>query len=134
MNKYIVPAPFKLTPSDHEVVIESESIGDGHHTMDELYEHRIALWCALTKIYDGYITPLNSRVKCWKSKMHSDGTMFDGWFITGMTIVEFTGKPTYITYHVPLKFWNNFNLLTLDKAPEWDGHESKDVIERLYKL
>lgn len=113
---------------------EDLEISDGYHTMDELYNHRYALFCALIKIYDNYITPLNTSVKCWKSKLHSDGTMFEGNFIVGMTIKEFSGPPSYITYHLPLDWWNKVKVMEIQMAPMYDGHTNDDVIERLMKL
>jgi hypothetical protein len=113
---------------------ENVNVGDEFHSMDELYEHRLALCVALFKYFDNYVTPLGSRVKCWKSKQHSDGTMFDDYFIVGMTVTEFEGPPRQITYHYELKHWDKFNIIELSKAPEYDGHTSKDVIERLLKL
>ena len=117
-----------------EVSIMADDVSDGHHTMTELYYHRHALFIALCKIYDNYITPLQSRVKCWKSKLHDDGTMFDGWFILGMTVTEFQGPSTYITYHLPMSHWNRINVMELEKAPPWDGYTSEDVLMRLYRL
>jgi hypothetical protein len=107
---------------------------DAYHSIDELYEHRHALFCALTKMYDNYLTPLGSSVRCWKSMKHSDGTMFEDMFIVGMTIQKPDLTVEMITYHLPLNWWKKFNLKTYDFAPEWDGHTSKDVIERLLKL
>lgn len=123
------------------LIFESEgefSVSDNYHSMDELYEHRYALFYALIKIYDNYITPMGTRIKCWKSKLHSDGTMFDDSFIVGMTIpnssFEPDKPPLYITYHYPMSWWNKFNVIALPNAPKWDGHTSDDVIERLMKL
>ncbi len=109
-------------------------ISDGYHTFTELYNHRHALFCALTKIYDNYITPLQTRVKCWKSRFHSDGSSLEGWFIVGMTITEFDGPKSQITYHLPNEWWDKFKLLELSHAPTYDGHTPNDVIERLMKL
>lgn len=114
--------------------IKCEDITDGYHTFSELYNHRHALFCALTKIYDNYITPLNTRIKCYKSKLHSDGTMLDGWFIVIMLISKFDGTKEQISYHLPISWWDKFKLLELDKAPEYDGHTSDDVLERLMRL
>lgn len=111
-----------------------EDVSDGYHTFSELYEHRYALFIALCKVYDNYITPLSTRVKCWKSRLHDDGTMFDNSFIMGMTITEFTGPVSYITYHLPLRLWDKVNLIELSHAPAYDGHTSSDVIGRLMKL
>lgn len=109
-------------------------VSDGHHTMTELYEHRYVLFMALIKIYDNYITPLNTRVKCWKSKLHSDGSSYEGWFIVGMTIKQITGPSKQITYHFPMRWFDKINVMSLDRAPEYDGHTSEDVLKRLMEL
>lgn len=110
-------------------------VSDGHHTMDELYEHRHALFAALIKIYDGYITPLGATaIRCWKSKLHSDGTMFEGWFIAGMYRLNIDGTHMHITYHLPDRWWDRIRCIVEERAPEWDGHTSKDVLERLQRL
>lgn len=109
-------------------------VSDGYHTMTELYEHRYTLFAALLKIYDNYITPLNTRVKCWKSRLHADGNMYDNWFIAGMTIQQINGPPKYITYHLPINWWLRIDIMELETAPKWDGHTSQDVLKRLMEL
>jgi len=111
-------------------------VSDGYHTLSELYEMRLALTVALFRIYDTYITPLGTRIRCWKSKLHSDGTMFDGYFIVGMTIpqLDVTKPPQLISFHYQMEHWDKFNLIELLTAPPYNGHTSKDVIERLLKL
>lgn len=117
-----------------QLVVEAIDVSDGHHSMNELYEHRHTLFCALCKVYDNYITPLNSRITCWKSKFHANGTMFEGWFIAGMCVNQFDGSKKQITYHLPIRWWDKFNVMVLDKAPEWDGHNSHEVLRRLMEL
>jgi hypothetical protein len=96
-------------------------VSDGYHTIGELYEHRINLFIALCK----YVP---SR---WRSIKHSDGSSFDGWFIMGISTKD--GKQ--ITYHLPMSKWEDTSFATeLDKAPEWDGHTSNDVLKRLLEL
>lgn len=134
-NKYIIIGPEDYHPDFEKTnVLWAKDVNDGYHTFTELYNHRHALFCALCKIYDNYITPLNTRVKCWKSKLHDDGTMFEGWFIAGMTVLEIEGPPTYITYHLPMEWWDKFKLKEIERAPVWDGHTPNDVIQRLVKL
>ena len=118
------------------IMIEGDGItvADEYHSMNELYAHRHELFMALCKIYDNYITPLNTRVKCWKSKLHFDGTMFEGFFIMGMSVTEFEGQASQITYHLPIRYWNLCNVLEMPNAPEYDGHTSDDVLRRLRKL
>jgi hypothetical protein len=148
MSKYtiIIPPgkPCEVTERTGEITFEGEDlqVSDGYHTMDELYEHRHALFLALCKIYDNYITPLNSRVRCWKSKKHADGSEYEGWFILGMTVedvqpfnVKEPKKPDYqISYHLPMKHWDLAKVIERPTAPKWDGHTSQDVIHRLIKL
>lgn len=117
-----------------DLLVYGDEVSDGYHTMSELYNHRAALYCALVKIYDNYITPLRTHVMCWKSKLHDDGTMYDGWFIVGMTIKKFVGPPEYISYHLPLSWWDKFNVIEFDKAPPYDGYTSDDVFKRLLEL
>lgn len=99
-------------------------ISDGYHTFDELYEHRITLYIALCK-------SLRMEEDVWKSKQHSDGSRIEGWFILGINKEQ--GKQ--ITYHLPLSKWDECNFATtLATAPNFDGHNSIDVLERLKNL
>jgi len=149
MKQVIVKYPDELKLDKHfsrtigkpewEEIFLSESnsleVSDGYHTMSELYEHRYALFYALVKIYDNYKTPLGSHVTCWKSKLHDDGSMFEGgWFIVGMMIAKLDSTRDHITYHYPIEWWDKFNIMELKNAPKWDGHTSQDVIERLMNL
>ena len=109
-------------------------VSDGFHTMDELYEHRITLYIALCRKIGGLMNlspekPLFNKV--WRSKVHSDGSVFEGWFVLGIGIEE--GKQ--ITYHLPLHKWEETGFAEeLDKAPTFDGHTPADVITRLATL
>src|SRR5678815_2430130 len=132
---------FKITHEQYEgdtrFMIEGEGedlrISDGYHTMEELYNHRHALFIALCRVYDNYITPLGCSIICWKSKLHSDGTMYDDSFILGMTVSGFR-KSHQISYHLPIRLWDDINVMKMDRAPVWDEHTPQDVVERLFKL
>lgn len=117
----------------HVNKIETNEISDGYHTFKELYDHRIALFIAfcnlLTRVETNYTQP-NKGLSCWKSMFHSDGTSWDGWFIAGIN----TKEGDQISYHLPIEKWNLLESYERDKAPAWDGHTSKDVIERLLAL
>ena len=68
----------------------------------------------------------------WRSKNHSDGEpAFGGtWFVLGIN----KEKGKQITYHLPMSKWDETDFAeTLEKAPEFDGHTSQDVLERLKK-
>lgn len=111
-------------------------VSDGYHTFDELYDHRITLYIALTKMLEhmalvakgfGHKAPH----EVWRSKTHSDGSAWEGWFIMGIN--KEPGKQ--ISYHLPLSRWEETGFAeTLDKAPEFDGHTPTQVLERLKKL
>ncbi len=109
---------------------------DGYHTFDELYEHRITLFIALCKSLVNYYDDADfaDNPNVWRSKKHSDGEICFG---TGTQFVLGIGKKRghQITYHIPIERWEETNFAeTLYKAPEWDGHTSDDVLERLKKL
>lgn len=102
----------------------SMEIRDEHHTMDELYMHRMALTLALGR-------SLPKKVPKYKSKQHDDGSMFDGSFIVG---IELPGADGYISYHYGLEYWDLFSedvWEVLPKAPKFDGHTPDDVVKRL---
>jgi len=106
---------------------------DGYHTFNELYEHRIALWIALCKQRATHNCNRGQYHNVWRSKNHSDGEpAFGGtWFVIGMG----RGKGEQITYHLPIEKWNECEFAeTIEKAPEFDGHTSDDVINRLKEL
>lgn len=114
----------KMIQNDIDVFKEenpNESVGDlsdGYHTFNELYNHRAVL-TALAFIHLPY---------AWKSKVHEDGSMFDGMFIVG--------APTpygMITYHYELEYWNLFKIPELPHAPHFDGHTPNDVVDRIKK-
>lgn len=103
-----------------------DDIGDEYHTMHELYQHRMLLnaalfntWHAVSKVY-----------RVCKSKLHSDGTMFDG----GYFVVVAQTPAGMISYHYTLKHWDLFRIPEVDRAPEYDGHTAADVLDRLASL
>ena len=98
---------------------DSGSISDGYHTFNELYEHRMHLFAVICN---------QNKELSWKSKLHHDNTMYDNYFIVGIT----TPQGNY-TYHYHIDHWDMFNVKELDKAPEWDGHKPSDII-RLHSM
>lgn len=125
--------------------IDTGKISDGFHTFDELYEMRLALTVAWLKRMNIEGTRVHKEMadkrgdhynvlyttSVWRSRLHSDGTMFDDYFIVGYGV----NPGEFITFHYPLTEWDTFNFChTWEKAPEWDGHTDKDVIQRLKSL
>ncbi len=88
---------------------------DGYHTFDELYEHRHLLflnWCLIEH----------------KKAYYKMDPSTPGWFILMM---ELPFGPQ-ISYHLPDKYLSLVQRCIRDRpAPEFDGHTSKDVLERL---
>ena len=107
------------------------SISDGYHTFDELYDHRVTLYIALCKQINHQPYNDADKFEVWRSKKHSDGTHYDGWFILGIG----KEKGHQITYHIPNERWEETNFVDiLETAPEFDGHTSQDVLNRIKLL
>ena len=98
-------------------LLETSLISDGYHTFGELYFHRMMLFAVICNTYND---------KAWKSKLHDDDTMYDNYFIVGIT----TPEGDY-TYHYHLDYWDTFNVKELEKAPKWDGHKPSDITRLL---
>lgn len=91
---------------------------DGYHTFNELYHHRAVLFSVVVAANSG---------RAWKSKLHHDGTMYEGMFIVGVDTPQ--GQATY---HYDVEpYWDMFWCRELERAPEWDGHTPDDAIERI---
>ncbi|MBD9054330.1 MAG: hypothetical protein EGR23_12245 [Holdemanella biformis] len=94
------------------------NISDWYHAFDEFYHHRTVLFSAVvSKFADS----------SWKSKLHADGTMYEGMFIVGIETPD--GQAT-CHYEVE-PYWNLFQCKEVDRAPEWDGHTLDQAIERI---
>lgn len=106
---------------EQPVVEINGDTSDGYHTFNELYHHRAVLFSVIVKAFPD---------KAWKSKMHHDGTMYDGMFIVGIETPS--GQATY---HYDIEpYWNMFECPELERAPEWDGHSPQEAIDRIGKL
>lgn len=109
---------------------EAMSVSDGYHTLDELYDHRITLYIALAK----RIRKTGDDIYVWRSKHHSDGELCFGTgtqFVLGLHVEN--GEQ--IIYHIPVERWDETDFAnTLEIAPEFDGHTSADVLQRLKDL
>ena len=100
--------------------IDTNNISDGCHTFEELYEHRAKLFSVICN---------TNKEIAWKSKLHDDGTMLDGYFIVGLETEQ--GQATY---HYGLCYWDLFEIMELEKAPKYDGHTSREAIGRIKML
>ena len=109
--------------------VEPGDVSDGFHSYNQLYDHRDTLFLCLVNILfeRGY----DPQYRACKSKLHSDGTHYEGYFIVMITDVVFQEQ---ISYHLSIeKYWDLCNLEPVEKAPKWDGHSSDDVVQRLIK-
>lgn len=94
---------------------------DGYHTFNELYHHRAVLFSVIVAKFAD---------RAWKSKLHADGTMYEGMFIVGIETPD--GQATY---HYDIDpYWELFRCTEIKRAPEWDGHTPNQAIERIGKL
>ena len=119
---YFDAAPLRDRLAD---LIEPQPItgdtSDGYHTFDELYDHRARLFSVIVRNY---------RDRAWKSRLHHDGTMYEGMFIVGVETPQ--GQATYHYYIDP--YWDMFDCKELARAPEWDGHTPEQAISRIASL
>lgn len=87
----------------------------------ELYDHRAKLFSVIVRCF---------KDRAWKSKLHHDGTMYEGMFIVGIETSQ--GQATY---HYDIDpYWNVFDCKELARAPEWDGHTPEQAISRIASL
>ena len=115
------------TKFNSDGTINKGEISDGYHTFNELYEHRAVLLASLMHVLD--TTAINA--DCWISDLHSDGTMFDGMFIAGITI-NTVGNEVTLTYHIENDQRHLFEGINhIERAPIWDGSTPADGLEYL---
>jgi hypothetical protein len=98
-------------------VESKQQISDDWHTFEELYYHRMMLFAVICKAYANY---------AWKSWKHHDGTMYDDYFIVGIS----TEQGDY-SYHYHKEHWDKFEVAEMEFAPEWDGHKPEDITRLL---
>lgn len=106
-----------------------------YHSQEEIYEHCYALFAALVKIYDGYITPLGATsVRAWKSKCAADGTMYNDSFISGLRRINIDGTILSITYQLPMKWWDKIHCVELSRGFTEDGSTTQEIVAKLGRL
>lgn len=106
--------------------VVSGSTSDGYHTFDELYDHRCLLWIAL--ILQPAIAPTSYWVR----------EHFAGWDLLVHTdYSEQSQEQPYLhnqlSYHVPAKYRELYEGKITETGANnaYDGHTSKDVLQRL---
>ena len=105
-------------------------IRDEYHTLNELYEHRSALFCVLAN---------QNRNLAWKTKWDTEGEILEeGWFVAGInfpgrqfeTLKPFPGG-CQITYHLAEKYWDHLRCREAARS-EWDRNSGP--VETYYRL
>jgi hypothetical protein len=117
-----------IAPEGKEIIVS-----DGYHNFEELYDHRIELFItlcrALHRVYE--VDHCIEQFEIWRSKKHTDGSSYEGWFILGIH----KERGEQISYHLPMSRWEDCDFAeTLDTVPDFDGHTAADVLERLKKI
>ena len=98
---------------------KTDDISDGYHTFDELYYQRMML----TKTVALAAVTNFDKDTVYRSKLHSDGTMYKDFFI-----VVFNTPEGNFSYHYHMMYWGVFDFLEeRPNAEEFDGHTWKDV-------
>lgn len=105
---------FKMKPNKYVFrEYDRDDISDGFHTFGELYYHRMVLFSVICNTY---------KDKAWKSWKHEDNTMYDNYFLVGIT----TSEGDY-SYHYHKDYWDMFHVKELPNAPKWDRHKPEDI-------
>lgn len=115
MNAAIKKINDQIEDYKKETGNSADDISDGYHSFGDLYKHRTYL-LALAMIHIPY---------AWKSRVHEDGTMYDGMFVVG-----FPTPNGMVTYHCDNEFWEDFKVPVIPHAPHFDGYTDKDVLYR----
>lgn len=110
-------------PKEDGSLKSAGEISDGYHTFSELYHHRAILFATILN------NPMFAPI-AWKSKLHEDGTMYDGMFIVGIETPK--GQASY---HYDIEpYWEMFKVKELEHAPHFDGYTPAESIERIKSL
>lgn len=112
-------------------------VSDGYHSFKELYYHRCKLWIVVCRLMNDMTRIGIANAAVFKTKVHSDGSAYDGWFVLGM--INYQDREggeieEQLTYHLPMDMWDECDVDELEIAPEFDGHSSTDVLQRLDNL
>lgn len=108
----------------YTVVTDAGEASDGYHTFNELYEFRLLLHAFAAQAW---------HARGWhvvKSYRHHDGGLCfgGGWFIVTAQLPS--GQ---VSNHYRASDWDLFDVPEVETPPEWDSHDTKDVLSRLRK-
>ena len=100
--------------------IDTDEVSDGYHTFKELYDHRNLLWVMVL---------LQNRNVSFKTHKDDSGHEIENWFIAGINT-----DYGQLTYHLPNDLWDILDVPEVDYNFDYDGHDSKEVLNRLFSL
>lgn len=104
--------------------IVSNHLGDNFHSMEELYDYRMAYNAAFFKL----LAQTNLPARVHKSKKHHDGEpCFNGKYFVVMAELP-SGQ---ISNHYKLKHWDLFDIPEQEVSDVWDGHDPEIALNRI---
>lgn len=110
-----------------ESLLKEGDASDGYHTHNELYAFRTLYHAHAAR---GWIASGHTVVK---SRRHHDGEVpfGGGWFIVTAELPVADDQTVQVTNHYKDEDWGLFDVPEVERAPEWDGHDSAAVAQRL---
>lgn len=126
--------------SQIEALVARGAVGDGFHTMPQLYDFRLLYHALLVNWLHSRELELKAK-SAWtphlhavtvKSWWHSDGRVpFGGsskeWFIVVTTLPGSIGQ---VSNHYRAEHWDKFVVPDVQRPPAYDGHTTAEVLER----
>lgn len=104
--------------------IVSNHLGDNFHSIEELYDYRMAYNAAFFKL----LAQTNLPARVHKSKKHHDGEpCFNGRYFVVMAELP-SGQ---ISNHYKLKYWDLFDIPEQEVSDVWDGHNPEIALDRI---
>lgn len=120
------PCKPDIFAATYESATDNEAEADEHHSVQELYDYRMAYNSLLFNQW-----ARDEKYDVHKSWRHGDGEKCfgGGWFI-----VSATTPYGQVTNHYSSEHWHRFHVPTRERAAEWDGHTPQQALERLIRL
>ena len=120
------PCKPDIFAATYEVPTSNETAADEHHSVQELYDYRMAYNSLLFNQW-----ARDGKYEVHKSWRHGDGEKCfgGGWFI-----VSATTPYGQVTNHYSSEHWSRFHVPIRERAAEWDGHTPQQALDRLIRL
>jgi hypothetical protein len=105
-------------------------ISDGFHYFDDLYAHRNTLFLEIARI----VNKTSNHLMAWCSRRYNNGSLVEkDWFLMGIFDNRDPVVMKDISYHLPISLYKEAASFCEEMfvAPDFDGHDSGDVLQRL---